>query len=73
MQHMRYLFKPRKSAPSDTIDDIIGKLVDRTEEVREMIEQFRLDNNLENLRYSGKPFYWVGVEKLRKLKQLCES
>ena len=28
---------------------------------------------MEDLRKSGKPFYWVDHERLRKLKQLCET
>lgn len=32
-----------------------------------------LDENIESLRKSGKPFYWTDSDRLRKLKRLCES
>ena len=37
-----------------------------------MTQKHKVEKNLESMRFSGKPFYWVDHEKLRKLKQLCE-
>lgn len=37
-----------------------------------MTQKYKLEKNLEVMRYSGKPFYWVELEKLQKLKQFCE-
>lgn len=32
-----------------------------------------LDEKIESLKKTGKPFYWTDSDKLRKLKRLCES
>ena len=32
-----------------------------------------MNESLEELRRSGKPFFWVDHERLKKLKQLCET
>ena len=36
-------------------------------------DKYNLNQNLETLGSSGKPFYWVEIEKLRKMKQFCEK
>ena len=41
--------------------------------VARMTQKYQLEKNLENMRFSGKPFYWIDHEKLKKLKQLCEK
>lgn len=38
-----------------------------------MTQKYKLDKNLEAMQHSGKPFFWVEIEKLRKLKQFCEK
>ena len=35
--------------------------------------KYKMRQSLEELRCSGKPFYWIDHEKLRQLKQLCEQ
>lgn len=37
------------------------------------MQKYQLNINLEDLRRSGKPFYWVAHEKLQKLKRFCEG
>ena len=41
--------------------------------VRHKTQMFKAEENLEELRYKGKPFYWVDYERLKKLKKVFET
>ena len=34
---------------------------------------FKAEENLDDLKYKGKPFYWVDEKKLKMLKKVFES
>ena len=34
---------------------------------------FKAEENLDNLRYKGKPFYWVDEKRLKMLKKVYEN
>lgn len=43
------------------------------EQVKRMADKFKLNESLDELRRSGKPFYWVDHQRLKKLKQLVDE
>ena len=50
------------------------KLIEKERNVMILQTQKRVVNEkIDSLRKSGKPFYWVDHERLRKLKKLCDS
>ena len=61
-------------------EQVKKKLMNLTKLVKSDLNVFKikaqkrmLNESMEDLRKSGKPFYWVDHERLRKLKQLCET
>ena len=57
------------------------KLVDYTtkmikvdaDHVRQKTHSYKVNEKVENLRRSGKPFYWVDLPRLQKLKGIFEA
>lgn len=45
---------------------------DRDQLVRKT-QKYMMEENLDKMQHSGKPFFWVELEKLRKMKQFCEN
>ena len=42
-------------------------------DLKQKTQMFKAQESLEELRYSGKPFFWVDYERLKKLKKVAES
>lgn len=63
--------------PIDKVWKTIVHMTNLVPEDRKMIKQntnkFKLRQCLDDLKYSGKPFYWVDHEKLKQLKSVCEQ
>lgn len=38
-----------------------------------MKEKYKLEKSLDTVKIQRKPFFWVDLEKLRKMKQFCEQ
>ena len=38
-----------------------------------MKDKYKLEKSLDSVKIQGKPFFWVDLEKLRKMKQFCEQ
>jgi len=47
-------------------------VAEERKQIMRMSQLYKLDRVLEQTRRSGKPFYWVDLEKVRQLKQFCE-
>lgn len=53
---------------------MITKMVQDELKVFKLAAQKKLvDHRLQDLKRSGKPFFWVDHDRLRKLKSLCEQ
>ena len=68
----------RKTSPKEVMS---RKLVDYTtkmikvdaDHVRQKHHSFKVNEKVEDLRRSGKPFYWVDLPRLQKLKRIFEA
>mgnify|MGYP000978738759 FL=1 len=75
----RFLEDQRNSATrqKDTIGKKLLKLTNLVAEERKVLtklsQKYKLEKNLETMRRSGKPFFWVDIAKLRSLKTFCEN
>ena len=68
----------RKTSPKEVMS---RKLVDYTtkmrkedaDHIRQKQHSFKVNEKVEDLRRSGKPFYWVDLPRLQKLKRIFEA
>ena len=67
----------KRVKPKDQVLKTLLHMTNLIEEDRNMIKRkthkYKVRQSLDELRRSGKPFYWVDHEKLQKLKLLCEQ
>ena len=41
--------------------------------LKQKTQMFKAEENLDDLKYKGKPFYWVDEKRLKMLKKVFET